>query len=51
MKMLFLGRSVRWLLNGPDPLSRLRSLVQALQAQGYDQSLIFELFEHPPTTV
>jgi hypothetical protein len=32
-------------LNSPDPLNRLRSLVQALHDQGQEQSAILELFE------
>ena len=32
-------------LSSSDPLIRLRSLVQSLQAQGRDQSAILDLFE------
>src|SRR5438552_3387057 len=32
-------------LSSSDPLIRLRSLVQSLQAQGQDQSAILDLFE------
>jgi hypothetical protein len=32
-------------LKGPEPLSQLRALVRALQAQQHDQSAILALFE------
>jgi hypothetical protein len=41
-----LDRRVQEALSSPDPFNRLRTLVQTLQAQGYDQTAIVDLFEH-----